>query len=219
LVPACYWVFLLLHLGRFPLMSVLVAFYTLTSPSMWGQWWCDLCRTSLSSQTHISWLPNGLHRVPSHIWKVHWSNNAHLSIQVWLTSLPIQSVLSRVMHYIHPSMALCQVLGGNSVPWAIWILEVVQRCLPISSPHCKCKFQQKWPWMDLALPIPFLTFVCHSHAEQILQWAIPMILSWVKHGAQHIQNYLTTTHKHTVIHTQDIRNFFQPKQNPEWWPP
>jgi len=52
-------------------------------------------------------------------------------------------------------------------------------------------------------------------AEQILQWPLPFIHGWAQCGAQHIQNYLTAAHKCAVLHTQDIRKFFQPKQNPD----
>jgi len=56
-------------------------------------------------------------------------------------------------------------------------------------------------------------------AEQILQWPLPLICSWAQHRAQQMQNYLTATHKCAVLHTQDIRNFFKLKQNPDLQPP
>ncbi len=65
----------------------------------------------------------------------------------------------------------------------------------------------------LAMAAPTLT------AEQILQRPIPMIRGWATRGAQHIQNYLTAAHQRAVLHTQDIRNFFKPKQNPDLRPP
>jgi len=67
---------------------------------------------------------------------------------------------------------------------------------------------------------PALAPVAPTHtAEQILQRPIPMIRSWALHGAQHMQNYLTTPHRRAVLHTHDIRQFFKVKPNPDLRPP
>ncbi len=74
--------------------------------------------------------------------------------------------------------------------------------------------------IELANTDPALTMAAPTlTADQILQRPIPMIRGWATRGAQHIQNYLTAAHKRAVLHTQDIRNFFKPKQNPDLRPP
>jgi len=73
--------------------------------------------------------------------------------------------------------------------------------------HCIIELANNDPALAMAVPT-------HT-AEQILQHPIPLIHGWAMRGAQHIQNYLTASHKCTVLHTQDIRNFFKPKQNPD----
>ncbi len=55
--------------------------------------------------------------------------------------------------------------------------------------------------------------------EQIMQQPIPRIRGWAQRGAQHVHNYLTAAHKRAVLHTHDIRNFFQPRHNPDLRPP
>jgi len=74
--------------------------------------------------------------------------------------------------------------------------------------------------IEAAATNPVLANVAPNQtAEQILQRPLPLIRSWAQRGAQHMQNYLTAAHKCTVLHTQDIRNFFQPKKNPDLRPP
>ncbi len=55
--------------------------------------------------------------------------------------------------------------------------------------------------------------------EQIMHQPLPRIRGWAQRGAQHVHNYLTAAHKRAVLHTQDIRNFFRPRHNPDLRPP
>jgi len=75
-------------------------------------------------------------------------------------------------------------------------------------PDYQVREEQVWHIVDmasndlaLANVAPMLT------VEQIMQQPIPWIRGWAQRGAQHIHNYLTATHKHAVLHTQDIHNF------------
>jgi len=54
--------------------------------------------------------------------------------------------------------------------------------------------------------------VAAQPTETIIQHPICQLCQWVQWGRTHIDNYLTATHKHAVLHTYDIHNFFHPKQ-------
>jgi len=74
-----------------------------------------------------------------------------------------------------------------------------------------------------------LETVCHApelahvalppQPECLFQRPIHQLRQWVHRGKQHLDQYLTATHKHAVLHTLDIRNFFLPKQANDLQPP
>jgi len=80
--------------------------------------------------------------------------------------------------------------------------------------------EQVWQILETSNNDPALAMNAPTQTvEQILQRSIPMICGWAQCSAQHMQNYLTVAHKCAILHTQDIRNFFKPRQNPDLWPP